>query len=88
VLGSKGWAEMRMETELRVALIGEAPTLRRFDKTPPERPELEAFADCVTSNTFSQEAIRDAVGCVAVLEAIDASAKSGVFTAVRASPWP
>jgi hypothetical protein len=43
----------------------------------PEYFELEAFADAINANRFSEQAVRDAINGVAVLEAIERSGTSG-----------
>lgn len=77
VFGSKGWLEMRGDSEL-IASTLEGPaqrlTLPSLDK---EKAVLEAFADAVAAGTRFLVPPEQAVNGIAVLEAISASAASG-----------
>lgn len=73
VFGSKGWVEMRMETEVATCRIDDAPQVIRFERQSPERAELEDFADRVRTKNFDTAAVDAAIDDVAVLEAIDLS---------------
>jgi predicted dehydrogenase len=77
VLGTKGWVEMRMETELTLCQIDKAPEKRSFPMVVPEFFELEAFADAVMNNVFSSRAVEDAINGVACLQAIELSVHTG-----------
>ena len=75
--GSKGWLEMRSDTELfALGLEGkpESITLPAVDK---ERLTLEAFADAVAAKTPVAIPTEHAINGIAVLEAIVGSAASG-----------
>jgi predicted dehydrogenase len=77
VFGSKGWIEMRGDTELITRGLQGQPeriTLQAADK---ERAELEAFADAVAEKKNFVVPPEEAVNGVAVLEAIVASAAKG-----------
>jgi|RhiMethySRZTD1v2_1073278.scaffolds.fasta_scaffold01870_15 predicted dehydrogenase len=77
VFGVKGWAEMRMEHNLTTCLIDGAPESKTFPAIVPEFFELEAFADAIKGNCFSVQAVQDAIDGVALLEAIERSARIG-----------
>ncbi len=85
IFGTKGWAEMRMESELTICQIGEGQEKINFPCTIPEIAELNAFADAISSASFSKEAIRDAINGVACLEAIEVSARTGNCVHIKAS---
>lgn len=76
--GTKGWLEMRGDTELIVCGIEgkpeRVPALATVDK---ERLTLEAFADAVAAKTPFVVPPEHVVNGIAVLEAIVASAASG-----------
>jgi len=77
VFGSKGWIEMRGDTELIMRGLQGQPeriTLQAADK---EKAELEAFADAVAEKKNFVVPAEEAVNGVAVLEAVVASAKKG-----------
>ena len=76
VFGVKGWAEMRMECDLTTCLIDGAPEHKSFTAIVPEFFELEAFADAINANRFSEQAVHDAINGVALLEAIDRSGRT------------
>jgi predicted dehydrogenase len=77
VFGSKGWIELRGDTELILRGLQGQPervTLQAVDK---ERAELEAFADAVAEKKNFVVPPEEAVNGVAVLEAIEVSARKG-----------
>ncbi len=77
VFGSKGWLELRGDTDLTFRGLQGAPekiTLPALDK---ERAELEAFADAVEAKKPFVVPAEEAINGVAVLEAIVASAAKG-----------
>ncbi len=77
VFGSKGWIEMRGDTELIVRGLQGQPeriTLQAADK---EKAELETFADAVAEKKNFVVPPEEAVNGIAVLEAIEVSAKKG-----------
>ena len=77
VYGSKGWIEMRGDTELVFRGLQGQPeriTLPAMDK---EKAELEAFAAAVEEKKNFVVPPAEAINGVAVLEAIEVSAKKG-----------
>ncbi len=77
VFGSKGWLELRGDTDLTFRGLQGGPekiTLLALDK---ERAELEAFADAVEAKKAFLVPPEEAVNGIAVLEAIVASAAKG-----------
>jgi predicted dehydrogenase len=77
VFGTKGWLELRGDTELTFRGLEGAPekiTLPAMDK---EKAELEAFADAVAQKKNFVVPADEAINGVAVLEAIELSAKKG-----------
>jgi predicted dehydrogenase len=77
VFGSKGWIEMRGDTDLLMRGLQGQPeriTLPAMDK---EKAELEAFADAVEEKKNFVVPPAEAINGVAVLEAIEVSAKKG-----------
>ncbi len=75
--GTKGWAEMRGESEVTLSLIDGPETTVRFPPVSAELHELEAFADAVAANGFPRQPVLDAINGAATLEAIDRSARNG-----------
>jgi predicted dehydrogenase len=77
VFGSKGWLELRGDTDLTFRGLQGGPekiTLLALDK---ERAELEAFADAVEAKKPFLVPPEEAINGIAVLEAIEVSAKKG-----------
>lgn len=77
VFGSNGWLELRGDTELTFRGLQGAPekiTLQAVDK---EKAELEAFADAVAAKKSFLVPPEEAVNGIAVLEAIEPSARKG-----------
>jgi len=75
--GSKGWLEMRGDTELIARGLEGAPQSIRLPAVDKERAELEAFADAVAAKQQFLVPPEHAVNEIAVLEAIVASAARG-----------
>ena len=77
VFGSKGWLEMRGDTDLAFrGLQGgvEKIPLSAVDK---EKSELEAFADAIAAKQPYVLPVEEVVNAIAVLEMIEPSAKKG-----------
>ncbi|HSD99567.1 MAG TPA: Gfo/Idh/MocA family oxidoreductase [Burkholderiales bacterium] len=77
VFGSKGWVEMRGDTELIMRELQGQPERITLPAADKEKAELEAFADAVAEKKNFVVPAEEAVNGVAVLEAIVASAKKG-----------
>jgi predicted dehydrogenase len=77
VFGSKGWIEMRGDTELITRGLQGQPERVTLPAVDKERAELEAFAEAVEQKRNFVVPPEEAVNGVAVLEAIEASAKKG-----------
>jgi predicted dehydrogenase len=76
-LGTKGWLELRSDTELVAhGLSGPAETIT-FAAVDRERAELEAFAEAVARGDRFIVSPADIVNGVAVLEAIEKSSTRG-----------
>ncbi len=83
VFGSKGWAELKGETELTVCLVDGQPKTRNFPSVNKERAELEAFAAAVNRSVPYPVPLDDVVHGVACFEAIGKSAKCGELLRVK-----
>jgi predicted dehydrogenase len=77
VFGSKGWLEMRGDTELIARGLDGAPERHVFPAVDKEKAVLEAFADAVAARQAYMVPPEQAVNGIAVLEAIERSAASG-----------
>jgi predicted dehydrogenase len=77
VFGSKGWLELRGDTELAFRGLQGAPERIPLPSVDKERAELEAFADAVAEKKPFMVPPDEALNGVAVLEAIVASAARG-----------
>jgi len=77
VFGSKGWIEMRGDTELVMRGLQGQPERITLPAADKEKAELEAFADAVEEKKNFVVPAEEAVNGVAVLEAIVASAARG-----------
>ncbi|MGH6691690.1 MAG: Gfo/Idh/MocA family protein [Gammaproteobacteria bacterium] len=77
VFGSKGWIEMRGDTELITRGLQGQPERITLPAVDKERAELEAFAEAVAEKKNFVVPPDEAVNGVAVLEAIVASASRG-----------
>jgi predicted dehydrogenase len=77
VFGSKGWIEMRGDTELVMRGLQGQPERITLPAADKEKAELEAFADAVEEKKNFVVPAEEAVNGVAVLEAIVASSARG-----------
>jgi predicted dehydrogenase len=77
VFGSKGWLELRGDTDLTFRGLQGAPEKITLPAVDKEKLELEAFADAVAQKKPFVVPPEEAVNGVAVLEAIVASAAKG-----------
>jgi predicted dehydrogenase len=76
--GSKGWLEMRSDTELAARNLNGAVEIETFSPVDKERAELEDFAAAVAARKPFVAPAEEIVNGVAVLEAIVASAGNSV----------
>jgi predicted dehydrogenase len=77
VFGSKGWLELRGDTDLTFRGLQGAPEKITLPAVDKEKAELEAFADAVSAKQLFLVPPEEAVNGIAVLEAIEPSAKKG-----------
>jgi len=77
VFGSKGWLELRGDTELTFRGLQGAPEKITLPAVDKEKLELEAFADAIAGKNPFLVPAEEAINGVAVLEAIVASANKG-----------
>ena len=77
VFGSKGWIEMRGDTELIMRGLQGQPERITLPAVDKEKAELEAFADAAEEKKNFVVPAEEAVNGIAVLEAIVASAAKG-----------
>lgn len=77
VFGSKGWLEMRGDTELVSCALDGKPQRHTLEAVDKERAVLEAFADAVAARQAYMVPPEQAVNGIAVLDSIEKSAKSG-----------
>jgi predicted dehydrogenase len=77
VFGSKGWIEMRGDTELITRGLEGQPERITMPAVDKEKAELEAFADAVAEKKNFVVPPEEAINGVAVLEVIEASARKG-----------
>jgi predicted dehydrogenase len=77
VFGSKGWIELRGDTELTMRGLQGQPERITLPAADKEKAELEAFADAIEEKKNFVVPAEEAVNGVAVLEAIVASAAKG-----------
>jgi len=77
VFGTKGWLELRGDTELYARGLDGNPQRIDLAAVDKERAELEAFADAVAAKQAYMVPPEQAVNGIAVIEAIVASAESG-----------
>jgi len=77
VFGSKGWIELRGDTELIMRGLQGQPERITLPAVDKEKAELEAFADAIEEKKPLVVPAEEAVNGVAVLEAIVASAAKG-----------
>jgi predicted dehydrogenase len=83
VFGSKGWLEMRGDTELVSCALEGKPERHALPAANKERAVLEAFADAVAAKKTFMVPSEQAVNAIAVLESIEKSAKSGQPIAIK-----
>jgi predicted dehydrogenase len=77
VLGSKGWLELRNDTELTARGLSGAPQRIQLETVDKERLELEAFADAIAAGRRLVVPREDIVTGVSVLESIEKSSARG-----------
>jgi predicted dehydrogenase len=82
VMGSKGWLEMRGEHCLVVSDLDKVTETRDYDQADILKAELEAFAEACSGGDAYPVAVDQVVHGIAVLAAVDQSAKSGTKVAV------
>lgn len=83
VFGSKGWLEMRGDTELVSCALEGKPQRETFDAVNKERAVLEAFADAVAAGQPFMVPPKQAVNGIAVLESIEVSARTGAVITIK-----
>lgn len=83
VYGSKGWLEMRGDTELVMRGLQGQPERVTLPAADKEKAELEAFAEAAEAKKGFVVPPEEAVNGIAVLEAIVASAKRGRPIAIK-----
>lgn len=83
VYGSKGWLEMRGDTELVSCALEGKPERHTLPAVDKERAVLEAFADAVAAGQTFMVSAAQAVNGIAVLESIEKSARSGAPVTLR-----
>lgn len=76
-LGSKGWLELRNDTELTARGLDGAPERIQLEALDKERAELEAFADAIAAGRKLVVSRADVVNGVSVLESIEKSSAKG-----------
>ncbi len=76
-VGTKGWLELRSDTELVARALTGGPQAFLFPAVDKERAELEDFADAVESGERFIVSPADIVNGVAVLESIEKSSARG-----------
>jgi predicted dehydrogenase len=77
VYGSQGWIEQRGDTEIVMHGLQGPPERVTLPAADKEKRELEAFADAVKENKPFTVAPEEIVNGIAVLEAIEVSAREG-----------
>ena len=83
VFGTKGWLELRGDTELTFRGVEGAPEKITLPAVDKEKAELEAFADAVAARKPFAVPAEEAINGAAVLEAIVASAAKGKAVAIK-----
>jgi len=81
--GSKGWLEMRGDTDLTLLGLEGKPEHIPLQAVDKEQLTLEAFADAVAAKNPFAVPPEQAINGIAVLEAIEPSARSGKPVAIR-----
>ena len=80
--GTKGWLEMRGDTELIACGLEGKPERISLQGGDREQATLEAFADAVAAKQPFMVSAEEAINGIATLEAIVASAASGAAVRV------
>jgi predicted dehydrogenase len=75
--GTKGWLEIRSDTELVARGLSGAAQRTQFEAVDKERAELEAFADAVAAQRTFLVPPEEMINGVAVLESIEKSSAKG-----------
>jgi predicted dehydrogenase len=83
VFGSKDWLEARGDTELVMRGLEGQPERATLPAVDKEKAELEEFADAVEGKQNFVVSPEEAINGVAVLEAIEVSAKRGKAIAIK-----
>lgn len=83
VLGTKGWLELRNDTELVARGLSGPPQVFTFAVVDKERAELEAFAQAIAAGERFLVSAADIVNGVAVLESIEKSSAKGKPVQIR-----
>jgi predicted dehydrogenase len=76
-MGTKGWLELRSDTELVARGLSGAPQRTPFESVDKERAELEAFADAIAAGRRFLVPPEDMINGIAVLESIEKSSSKG-----------
>jgi predicted dehydrogenase len=82
-IGSKGWMELRSETELTVRGLEGPPQTIQLSGVDKERAELEAFADAVAARKPFVVPPAEIISAVAVIESIEKSSARGKPVAIK-----
>jgi predicted dehydrogenase len=82
-MGSKGWLEIRSDTELVFRGLSGAPQRTPFEAVDRERAELEAFADAIAARRPFLVPPQEMVNGIAVLESIEKSSARGRAIAIE-----
>ena len=77
VFGSKGWIELRGDTDLTLRGLQGGPEKIALQAVDKEQAELEAFADAVAAKKNFLVPPEEAINGMAVLEVIELSARRG-----------
>lgn len=77
VYGTRGWMEMRGDTDLAIRTLGNDPETVPLVAADKERAELEAFADSVAGRKPYPVTNQQALNGIAAIEAMVASSQSG-----------
>ena len=76
-MGSKGWLEIRSDTELVARGLSGAAQRTQFEAVDKERAELEAFADAIAAKRPFLVPPEEMINGIAVLESIERSSARG-----------
>ncbi len=77
IFGSKGWVELRDDSQLQARMLDSEPETIDFGRFDKERAELEAFADAICGTAPYPLPLDQAIHGIAVFEAIAHSAGTG-----------